>query len=397
MNELQQQTKAFIESECAKLNCASIATPLIEGYAAICEAESDAGVYKMALSITNQFLSEDTVNDICQMFEKFGDTSKFATKKDLQVTREITSPFHILITAAMYSHDKKLHQLGNTNYGGQNLPHITIFLSDSTRKLRKPHEETNLNWHKSYDPKYPGGFIEQLKDWKEIIVHEVAHALDALSRRTIDYNPSTKRSLKQANGYQYANDLREINARIPQYAYLISQQILERGHGRPLVPFRSTLQLFDSNIKQFASMSDDTKRRTVKRLYDIYLKIREAWEKHGDDIRTIEDLINFVKTNELKAKKSALPTPNEYLRDAAAITTPKGCMLKFKRDTDGFYEVVGGTCPNDIGTKVKFEPQVLRSFAQNNVLIFNISDAKRKDGSPAPFKTLPVAKISYSN
>jgi hypothetical protein len=40
MNELQQQTKVFIESECAKLNCAGIATPLTEGYAAICESEN---------------------------------------------------------------------------------------------------------------------------------------------------------------------------------------------------------------------------------------------------------------------------------------------------------------------------------------------------------------------
>ena len=397
MNELQQQTKAFIESECAKLNCASMATPLTEGYAAICEAESDASIYKMALSITNQFLSEDTVNEICRRFEKFGDTSKFATKKDMEVTREITSPFHILITAAMYSHDTKLHQLGTTSYGGRNLPHITIFLSDSTRMLRKPHKETNMNWHKSYDSKYPGGFIEQLKEWKEIIVHEVAHALDALSRRSIDYNASTKRSLKQANGYQYANDLREINARIPQYAYRISQQVLERGHGRPFCSFGWTLTVFDMKIIPFDSMSDDTKRRTIKRLYDIYLKLREAWEKHGDDISTPEDLISFVETNEPKAKKSALPTPNEYLKDAAAITTPKGCMLKFKRVNDGFYEVVGGSCANDIGTKVKFEPQVLRPFAQNNVLIFSISEAKRKDGSPAPFKELPVAKISYSN
>ena len=173
--------------------------------------------------------------------------------------------------------------------------------------------------------------------------------------------------------------------------------MLERGHGRPVVPFRSTLQWFDSNIVHFASMSDDAKRRTVKRLYDIYLKIREAWEKHGDDISTIEDLINFVKTTEPKAKKSALPTPNEYLKDAAAITTPNGCILKFQRDTDGFYEVVGGSYPNDIGTKVKFEPQVLRPSAHNNVLVFSISDAKRKDGSPAPFTTLPVTKISYSN
>ena len=394
MNELQRQVKAFIEAECARLNCADISAPLVKGYMAICEAASDAGVYKMALSITNQFLSEDTVNDICRMFEKFGDTSKLATKEDLQVTREITSPFHILITAAMYSYDKNRHHIAITRTGGQTIPHIFIFLSDNTRKLRKPHESTNMTGHKSYDPESHGLFIEQLKDWKEIIVHEVAHALDALSRRSMDYKATTPSSLKQAKGYTYVNDLREINARIPQYAYLISQQMFKRGRRRLFCSFRSTLQQFDSKIIKFASMSDDTKRRTVKRLYDIYLKMREAWEKHGDEINTPEDLINFVETNEPKAKKSARLTANEYLRDAATIKTATGCMLTFKRAKYGFYEVVDGTFPDDIGTKVKFEPQVLHPREQN-VLLFSVSEAKRKDGSPAPFKALPVAKISY--
>ncbi len=40
MNKIQADTKSFIESECIKLNCANIAAPLSEGYAAICESET---------------------------------------------------------------------------------------------------------------------------------------------------------------------------------------------------------------------------------------------------------------------------------------------------------------------------------------------------------------------
>ena len=83
MNELQQQTKAFIESECAKLNCAGIAAPLTEGYAAICESESDASIYKMAMDITNQFFDKETVGQIVEKFNDMRKVRTVASDKDI--------------------------------------------------------------------------------------------------------------------------------------------------------------------------------------------------------------------------------------------------------------------------------------------------------------------------
>ncbi len=390
MNEFQQQTKAFIESECAKLNCASIATPLTEGYAAICESESDASIYKMAMDITNQFFDKETVGQIVEKFNDMEALSIFGKDEDFKVTKEITKPAHLIITAYLGQAEDPRHQgrSGVTYYGKP--PRIVLYLSNHTGQLVHGHHRNDYGQNKKYPVTK-----DLLESWTDILVHEVSHALDQLMRRSNEYNSSTKSSLRQTKSYNYASDLLETNARIPQFAYLLADMALKNKGKGEFVPFKSAAETFNNKIMQFSFMSDDAKKRTLKRIFDIYSKFKTAWEQHKDEISNAADFMKFIDTKEMKEKAAKGRTAEEYLGKRATITTSNGLKLVLKKVENGFYQVVDGTHSSDIGLKVKFDPDV--TVRGKKLYVFRILEAIRKDGSKAPYNMLNISNVEQSS
>jgi hypothetical protein len=105
--------------------------------------------------------------------------------------------------------------------------------------------------------------------------------------------------------------------------------------------------------------------------------------------------MKFIDTKEMKEKAVKGRTAEEYLGKRATITTSNGLKLVLKKVDNGFYQVVDGTHSDDVGLKVKFDPDV--TVRSKKLFVFRILEAIRKDGSKAPYNMLSVSTIEPSS
>ena len=156
-------------------------------YEAIClESNSDRRIFRIATELVDQFLTKDTVKEIMDKFEDMESLSVFGTDDDFKITKELHEPVHVIITAKLGSCElkgKADSYKAHTTYTDP--PVITLFLSDCTGKFR---ESPYGSQHVSNGDLNNRELIEaSWRVWREVLLHEVSHALDKIlrgSRRT---------------------------------------------------------------------------------------------------------------------------------------------------------------------------------------------------------------------
>lgn len=369
-------------------------TPKLEGIDAVAQAfvesASDERIMRIASQLADNFLTPDTVKAISDKFDDMEYLSVFGTDDDFRITKEIKEPFHIVITAALESAvgGKDAGKRKAVTYYG-NPPKITLFLSDSTGK---PMSAYGLRRYTKMDRNFEDLRKRLVSSWREVLIHELSHALDQLTRGSNRFNQHSRQSmLKSARNASdsYANNLLETNARIPQLGNMLCIRTLERPQsGAQAFPsFNDAVRLFDE-IMPFSRMTDDTKRRTVKRMHDIWARLKGVWDKHHDEIKTVQDFQKFLAEGQQA-------TITELLGDCAVLDTVSSGRIKFKRVEGTVYKAIEADRPGDVGSVVKFNDKVTYNPA-NPQKVF-IDDLQLADGRKPGKATLTVKSVKKEN
>lgn len=358
--------------------------------AAFVESASDERIMRIASQLADKFLTPDTVKAISDKFDDMEYLSVFGTDDDFRITKEIKEPFHIVITAALESAvgGKDAGKRKAVTYYG-NPPKITLFLSDSTGK---PMSAYGLRRYTKMDRNFEDLRKRLVSSWREVLIHELSHALDQLTRGSNRFNPHSRQSmLKSARNASdsYANNLLETNARIPQLGNMLCIRTLERPQaGAQAFPsFNDAVRLFDE-IMPFSRMTDDTKRRTVKRMHDIWARLKGVWDKHHDEIKTVQDFQKFLAVGQDAHI-------GELLGDCAVLDTVSSGRMKVQRVGDDTYKVVEGDRPGDVGAVVKFSPEP--TYNPANPQKIRIDTLTMPDGKKISGATLMVKSVKKEN
>lgn len=369
-------------------------TPKLEGIDTIAQAfvesASDERIMRIASQLADNFLTPDTVKAISDKFDDMEYLSVFGTDDDFRITKEIKEPFHIVITAALESAvgGKDAGKRKAVTYYG-NPPKITLFLSDSTGK---PMSAYGLRRYTKMDRNFEDLRKRLVSSWREVLIHELSHALDQLTRGSNRFNPHSRQSLlKSARNASdsYANNLLETNARIPQLGNMLCIRTLERPQsGAQAFPsFNDAVRMFDE-IMPFSRMTDDTKRRTVKRMHDLWARLKGVWDRHHDEIKTVQDFQKFLAEGQQA-------TITELLGDCAVLDTVSSGRIKFKRVEGTVYKAIEADRPGDVGSVVKFNDKVTYNPA-NPQKVF-IDDLQLADGRKPGKATLTVKSVKKEN
>ena len=357
---------------------------------AFVESASDERIMRIASQLADKFLTPDTVKAISDKFDDMEYLSVFGTDDDFRITKEIKEPFHIVITAALESAvgGKDAGKRKAVTYYG-NPPKITLFLSDSTGK---PMSAYGLRRYTKMDRNFEDLRKRLVSSWREVLIHELSHALDQLTRGSNRFNQHSRQSmLKSARNASdsYANNLLETNARIPQLGNMLCSRTLERAQsGAQAFPsFNDAVRLFDE-IMPFSRMTDDTKRRTVKRMHDIWARLKGVWDKHHDEIKTVQDFQKFLAEGQQA-------TITELLGDCAVLDTVSSGRIKFKRVEGTVYKAIEADRPGDVGSVAKFNDKVTYNPA-NPQKVF-IDDLQLADGRKPGKATLTVKSVKKEN
>lgn len=363
---------------------------LTEGISAVAvafvESASDERIMRIASQLADKFLTPDTVKAISDKFDDMEYLSVFGTDDDFRITKEIKEPFHIVITAALESAvgGKDAGKRKAVTYYG-NPPKITLFLSDSTGK---PMSAYGVRRYTKMDRNFEDLRKRLISSWREVLIHELSHALDQLTRGSNRFNPHSRQSmLKSARNASdsYANNLLETNARIPQLGNMLCIRTLERPQaGAQAFPsFNDAVRLFDE-IMPFSRMTDDTKRRTVKRMHDIWARLKGVWDRHHDEIKTVQDFQKFLAVGQDAHI-------GELLGDCAVLDTVSSGRMKVRRVGDDTYKVVEGDRPGDVGAVVKFSPEP--TYNPANPQKIRIDTLTMPDGKKISGATLMVKSV----
>lgn len=369
-------------------------TPKLEGIDTIAQAfvesASDERIMRIASQLADKFLTPDTVKAISDKFDDMEYLSVFGTDDDFRITKEIKEPFHIVITAALESAvgGKDAGKRKAVTYYG-NPPKITLFLSDSTGK---PMSAYGLRRYTKMDRNFEDLRKRLVSSWREVLIHELSHALDQLTRGSNRFNPHSRQSLlKSARNASdsYANNLLETNARIPQLGNMLCIRTLERPQsGAQAFPsFNDAVRMFDE-IMPFSRMTDDTKRRTAKRIHDIWARLKGVWDRHHDEIKAVQDFQKFLAEGQQA-------TIGELLGDCAVLDTVSSGRIKFKRVEGTVYKVIEADRPGDVGSVAKFNDKVTYNPA-NPQKVF-IDDLQLADGRKPGKATLTVKSVKKEN
>lgn len=358
--------------------------------AAFVESASDERIMRIASQLADKFLTPDTVKAISDKFDDMEYLSVFGTDDDFRITKEIKEPFHIVITAALESAvgGKDAGRRKAVTYYG-NPPRITLFLSDSTGK---PMSAYGVRRYTAMDRGNDAIKNRLVSSWREVLIHELSHALDQLTRGSNRFSPHSRQSmLKSARNASdsYANNLLETNARIPQLGNMLCIRTLERPQaGAQAFPsFNDAVRLFDE-IMPFSRMTDDTKRRTVKRMHDIWARLKGVWDKHHDEIKTVQDFQKFLAVGQDAHI-------GELLGDCAVLDTVSSGRMKLRRVGDDTYKVVEGDRPGDVGAVVKFSPEP--TYNPANPQKVRIDTLEMPDGKKISGATLMVRSVKKEN
>lgn len=369
-------------------------TPKIEAIDTIAQAfvesASDERIMRIASQLADKFLTPDTVKAISDKFDDMEYLSVFGTDDDFRISKEIKEPFHIVITAALESAvgGKDAGKRKAVTYYG-NPPKITLFLSDSTGK---PMSAYGLRRYTKMDRNVEDLRTRLVSSWREVLIHELSHALDQLTRGSNRFNQHSRQSmLKSARNASdsYANNLLETNARIPQLGNMLCIRTLERPQsGAQAFPsFNDAVRMFDE-IMPFSRMTDDTKRRTAKRIHDIWARLKGVWDKHHDEIKAVQDFQKFLAEGQQA-------TIDELLGDCAVLDTVSSGRIKFKRVEGTVYKVIEADRPGDVGSVAKFNDKVTYNPA-NPQKVF-IDDLQLADGRKPGKATLTVKSVKKEN
>ena len=216
---------------------------------------------------------------------------------------------------------------------------ITLFLSDCTGRFR---ESPYGSQHVSKRDLNNQELIEaSWRVWREVLLHEVSHALDKILRGSTSYGRQTRKSLllsSKDGTSSYSNDLLETNARIPQFV----------NRDYEFIAFDKAMKLFSQYIRNISSMNDDTKKRTYKRAYDMWARLKEVWASHKDEIHEIGDWEKYLTSDDEEV------TIRELLGDCADVYTMNGATLRFQHEDGDTYKAISGTHQYDIGTVATF-------------------------------------------
>lgn len=369
-------------------------TPKLEGIDTIAQAfvesASDERIMRIASQLADKFLTPDTVKAISDKFDDMEYLSVFGTDDDFRITKEIKEPFHIVITAALESAvgGKDAGKRKAVTYYG-NPPKITLFLSDSTGK---PMSAYGLSRYTKMDRNSEDLRKRLVSNWREVLIHELSHALDQLTRGSNRFNQHSRQSmLKSARNASdsYANNLLETNARIPQLGNMLCIRTLERPQsGAQAFPsFNDAVRMFDE-IMPFSRMTDDTKRRTAKRIHDIWARLKGVWDRHHDEIKAVQDFQKFLAEGQQA-------TIGELLGDCAVLDTVSSGRIKFKRVEGTVYKAIEADRPGDVGSVARFNDKVTYNPA-NPQKVF-IDDLQLADGRKPGKATLTVKSVKKEN
>lgn len=358
--------------------------------AAFVESASDERIMRIASQLADKFLTPDMVKAISDKFDDMEYLSVFGTDDDFRITKEIKDPFHIVITAALESAvgGKDAGRRKAVTYYG-NPPKITLFLSDSTGK---PMSAYGVRRYTAMDRGNDDLRKRLVSSWREVLIHELSHALDQLTRGSNRFNQQSRQSmLKSARNASdsYANNLLETNARIPQLGNMLCTRTIERAQmgTDAFPPFNDAVRMF-GEIMPFSRMTDDTKRRTAKRIHDIWARLKGVWDKHHNEIKAVQDFQKFLA----EGQDAHI---GELLGDCAVLDTVSSGRMKVQRVGGDTYKVVEGDRPGDVGAVVKFSPEP--TYNPANPQKVRIDTLTMPDGNKISGATLMVKSVKKEN
>ena len=341
-------------------------------YKALTESESDSRILKMATRLMDNFFTKDTIDEIVGKFEDMESLSVFGTDDDFKVTKELHDPIHVIVTAQLGGSQEGDQRKAETIY--HNPPEITLFLSDRTGRL--VHQYTD-----QHGKKYEADRDTLAKGWREVALHEASHALDCIVRGSDKFSRSSKSSLKETKSYEYANDLLETNARIPQIGNWVCEFAIKN---KRFPTMKEAMSNFDRTIKHFSLMSNDTKKRTFKRIHDIWLNMKKVWDEHSDEIKEVGDFQKFAEGDRGVGIQ-------QLLGKDAEVVCKNGNVMRFKQVDGDTYEIYKATYKNDEGSVALFNGHT--TYNKDNPKRLIIDKLKTSKGNVIPDSFVTVKSI----
>ena len=262
------------------------------------EAESDVKILKLASQIVSKVFDDNMIQSIKYALEANPSYVRKFREPIKPIITEITKPVHIIYEVYFCSEKDRPNMRGWTAY--HEVPTIRFFVADMAGRAHYALTSAENNILYNIGQKEDEFDEEKFrKCWFNIFVHETSHALDKLFRHSDVYDRYTKSTLQQTQVGKYADDKLEANARIPQVIYGYCEELFELKKERNYdlkrcvrqLDFKHVLYKFEKlTTFDLSDLSDDMRKRTIKRLYDAYTRIKETIYQYSDSIKSPEDL-----------------------------------------------------------------------------------------------------------
>ena len=369
------------------------------------EAESDVKILKLASNIVSKVFDDNMIQSIKYALEANPSYVRKFREPIKPIITEITKPVHIIYEVYFCSEKDKPNMRGWTAY--HEVPTIRLFVADLAGRAHYAltSEENSIlyNIGQKEDEFDEAKFR---KCWFNIFVHETSHALDKLFRHSDLYSRHTKSTLRQTQVGKYADDKLEANARVPQVIYGYCEELFELKKERNYdlktcvrqLDFKHVLYKFEKlTTFDLSDLSDDMRKRTIKRLYDAYTRIKEIIYQYNNSIKSPEDLyshfddikdyhkIDNVYT--ILGKKAKITTIENEIYYVEMI--PEMSDDAFS-EYDFLYKVKTARGDVDDGSVIKFKH---KTHQDAKTLIFDVEFADGEKLKNAVLKCKKIEKL----
>lgn len=373
------------------------------------EAESDLKILKIASNIVNQVFDEDMMTAIKCALEANPSYMRWNKEPIKPLTWEITKPVHIFYEIHFCSQKDRPSMRGLTTY--DDVPVIRFFLADLAGRAIYTHKQSMNDWMYDINDVKEDEFDDARfrKCWFNIFVHETAHALDKLYRHSDEYKRHTRKTLQQTKEGKYTDETLELNARIPQLIQSYCEKLfdIQKSYDCSLL---ACIQDFgiDYLLDQFThivghnikDLSEDMRKRTLKRIYDAFNRIYKIIEEHGKDIKSIKDLYSYFDNMQEYARKDKKISVYSILGDKAKILTANNQIYYVKLLPEladaafsayDFEYKVQTDVEHDDGAILKFKYNKTQS---NKRLLFDVEFKNGKKVNNAQMSCKKIEKLN---
>lgn len=282
------------------------------------EALSDTKALRYAYTMFRMIVDDESliksITDILNNYDKLAeiDNNSDYEKDSLTVLKVYRHPLPCAIQFKLHKNFENKHTRGNCRYFGLgSRPIVTFFMTtDDGIFVGSDGEKLYDSYHKLTE-RVVKKIIEYY--WDDVIVHELAHLYDYITigrdfvyraNKDISYTAKAEREMKAAMSkdkkfkndekfFKYANDVVETNARVPQsFVVMANFMLMQRKENKPMPTFVQCLEAVLENMNMpYDAMVPDTRRRVIKRVHDMYSKLKKIFDSKDIELYDLDDVI----------------------------------------------------------------------------------------------------------